>query len=79
MDFIEFAEQYKIRTAKRMMDFEAAIRESRRQMEQTARHQQLARELNLKRPTDVPLGAYRPQRNRRVQGVLRREEPGAET
>ena len=76
MDFLEFAEQYKLRTAKRMMDFEAAINETHRKMEQAGRHQQMVRELNLRRPVnDVPRGAYRPpRRGGRVQGVLQRDE-----
>ncbi|WKD56913.1 hypothetical protein CAPI_01695 [Corynebacterium capitovis DSM 44611] len=77
MDFLEFAEQYKLRTAKRMMDFEAAISEAHRKIEQAGRQQTMARELNLRHSTPVPKGAYRPQR-RSVQGVLRREDPGRE-
>ncbi|WP_342319052.1 hypothetical protein [Corynebacterium mayonis] len=76
MDFLEFAEQYKRRTAKRMLDFEAAIKESHRKMEIMGRQQQLARELNLRPPMPVPKGAYRPPRGGRVQGVLRRDNPG---
>ncbi|GEM_PF-6102677 len=76
MDFLEFAEQYKLRTAKRMMDFEAAINEAHRKMELAGRQQQMVRELNLRKPaTDLPRGAYRPpRRGGRVQGVLQREE-----
>lgn len=72
MDFVEFVEQYKLRTAKRMIDFEAAIKDAHRRMEQAGRQQQMVRELNLRRPvTDLPRGVYRaPKRGGRVQGIL---------
>ncbi|QPK83580.1 hypothetical protein G7Y29_01850 [Corynebacterium qintianiae] len=75
MDFVEFAEQYKRRTAKRMLDFEAAVAEAHRKMEQAGRQQAMARELNLRQiPANPPKGTYRPvRRNGRVQGVLRRD------
>ncbi|SDM11143.1 hypothetical protein SAMN04488535_1958 [Corynebacterium mycetoides] len=75
MDFIEFAEQYKRRTAKRMLDFEAAIAEAHRKMEQAGRQQAMVRELNLRQtPPNPPRGTYRPvRRSGRVQGVLRRD------
>ncbi|AWB84992.1 hypothetical protein [Corynebacterium liangguodongii] len=77
MDFAEFAEQYKRRTAKRMLDFEAAVAEAHRQMEQVNRQQAIARELNLRVEPTTPRGVYRPtRRGGRVQGVLRRGEPG---
>ena len=76
MDFLEFAEQYKLRTAKRMMDFEAAINEAHRKMEQAGQQQQMVRELGLRKPvTNLPKGVYRPpRRGGRVQGVLRRDD-----
>lgn len=75
MDFVEFVEQYKLRTAKRMVDFEAAIAEAHRQMEQAGRQQAIAREMKLRPAPVTPKGVYRPvRRNGRVQGVLRRDD-----
>ncbi|SDS47790.1 hypothetical protein [Corynebacterium timonense] len=77
MDFLEFVEQYKLRTAKRMADFEAAINEAHRKMEQAGRQQQMVRDLNLRKPPmDPPRGAYRPpRRGGRVQQILQRDDP----
>lgn len=75
MDFVEFAEAYKRRTAKRMIDFEAAVAEAHRKMEQAGRQQALAREMNLRPAPVTPRGVYRPvRRNGKVHGVLRRED-----
>lgn len=77
MDFLEFVEQYKLRTAKRMADFDAAINEAHRKMEQAGRQQQVIRELNLRTPPmDPPRGAYRPpRRGARVQQIMQRDDP----
>lgn len=83
MDFIEFAEMYQRRTAKRLQDFEAVLRETQRKMEITAQQQALSRELHPQRPpTHIPRGEYgMPRRRERPQGqvkaVLRREGPSA--
>lgn len=74
MDFQEFAEQFQQRTAKRMADFEVALAKAQKQMEEQARQQRLAQEMNIKKPpTLYPKGTMR---GGRVQGVLRREDPG---
>lgn len=83
MDFIEFAEMYQRRTAKRLEDFEAVLRETQRKMEITAQQQAVARELHPQRPPmHIPRGEYSmPRRRERGQGqvrsVLRREGPGS--
>lgn len=74
MDFQEFAEQFQRRTAKRMADFEAALALAQRQMEEQVRQQRIAEEMNIKKPPRMyPKGSIR---GGRVQGVLRREDPG---
>ncbi|MBP3948577.1 MULTISPECIES: hypothetical protein [unclassified Corynebacterium] len=76
MDFQQFAEQFKDRTARRMLEFERVLKESQRQMEQSARQQALAREMNVQKPpVQTPRGTYRGARHGRVQGVLRKEGP----
>mgnify|MGYP006999048370 CR=1 FL=1 len=76
MDFHQYAEQFKERTAKRMAEFERVLQESQRQMEQSARQQAMARELNIQKPpAQTPRGTYRGVRHGRVQGVLRKEGP----
>ncbi|WP_018297722.1 hypothetical protein [Corynebacterium lubricantis] len=73
MDFQEFAEQFQQRTAKRMLDFEAALAKAQKQMEEQVRQQERAREMNIKKPPAMyPKGTLR---GGRVQGVLRREDP----
>ena len=47
MDFQQFAEQFKERTARRMVEFERVLKESQRQMEQAARQQAAAHEMNI--------------------------------
>ncbi|WIM68145.1 hypothetical protein QP027_01730 [Corynebacterium breve] len=74
MDFYEFAENFQRRTAKRMVDFEAALLKAQKQMEETVRQQEIARQMNIKKPpTMYPKGTIR---GGKVQGVLRREAPG---
>lgn len=76
MDFQEFAEQFKERTARRMLEFEKVLQESQRQMEQSARQQALAKEMQVQKPpVQTPRGTYRGVKHGRVQGVLRREGP----
>lgn len=76
MDFQQFAEQFQERTARRMADFELVLKQSQKQMEQAARQQALAKEMNIKKPpAQTPRGTYRGMRHGRVQGVLRREGP----
>ena len=76
MDFHQYAEQFKERTAKRMAEFERVLQESQRQMEQSARQQAMVRELNIQKPpAQTPRGTYRGARHGRVQGVLRKEGP----
>lgn len=76
MDFQEFAEQFKERTARRMLEFEKVLQESQRQMEQSARQQALAKEMQMQKPpAQTPRGTYRGVKHGRVQGVLRREGP----
>lgn len=76
MDFQEFAEQFKERTARRMIEFERVLSESQRQMEQAARQQALAKEMKIQKPpAQTPRGTYRGVNHGRVQGVLRREGP----
>lgn len=85
MDFIEFAEMYQRRTAKRMQDFEAILRETQKKMEITAQQQALSRELHPNRPpAAIPRGDYSMPRRRnnakgQVRSVLRREGPAAGT
>ena len=79
MDFIEFAEMYQRRTAKRMQDFEAVLKDAQRKMEFTAQQQAAARELY---PQPIARGDYsmprkRVKSNGQVRSVLRREGPGA--
>lgn len=82
MDFLEFAEMYQRRTAKRMKDFEAVVAESQRKMEVIAQQQALSREMYPERqPMPVARGEYNvPRRRERAQGqvqsILRREGPG---
>lgn len=76
MDFHEFAEQFKERTARRMIEFESVLKESQRQMEQAAQQQALAKEMKIQKPpAQTPRGMYRGAKHGRVQGVLRREGP----
>lgn len=76
MDFAEFAAQYQRRTAKRMADFEAVLRETQRKMEITAQQQAIARETLPRQPYPIPRGDYslpRPrqaQQKRQVKAVL---------
>ncbi|AQQ14433.1 hypothetical protein CGLAU_02240 [Corynebacterium glaucum] len=83
MDFIEFAEMYQRRTAKRMQDFEAVLKDAQRKMEFTAQQQAAARELYPRRePQPIARGDYsiprkRVKSNGQVRSVLRREGPGA--
>lgn len=86
MDFAEFAEKYQRRTAKRLQDFEAAIRAAQRTMEVTAQQHAIARELYPQRPVYIPRGdytlprkLYEKQRQGQVRSVLRREGPGTES
>lgn len=82
MDFLEFAEMYQRRTAKRMRDFEAVVAETQRKMEVVAQQQAISREMYPQRqPMPVARGEYgMPRRKDRskgqVQSVLRREGPG---
>lgn len=80
MDFAEFAERYQRRTAKRMEDFEAVLRETQRKMEVTAQQQAIARQRYPQRqPMPVPRGEYGMPRRKaagQVRSVLRREGPG---
>lgn len=76
MDFKEFAEQFKERTARRMVDFELVLKQSQRQMEEAARQQALAKEMNIEKPPmHTPRGTYRGIKHGQVQSVLRREGP----
>ncbi|MCT1684135.1 hypothetical protein SAMN05444817_10576 [Corynebacterium appendicis CIP 107643] len=76
MDFQQFAEQFKERTARRMVEFERVLKESQRQMEQAARQQAAVHEMNIQKPpAPTPRGTYRGVRHGRVQGVLRKEGP----
>lgn len=76
MDFQQFAEQFKERTARRMVEFERVLKESQRQMEQAARQQAAVHEMNIQKPpAPTPRGTYRGVRYGRVQGVLRKEGP----
>lgn len=83
MDFLEFAEMYQRRTAKRMKDFEAVVAESQRKMEVLAQQQALSREkYPERRPMPVARGEYNMPRRRdrsqgQIQSVLRREGPGS--
>lgn len=78
MDFNEYAEQFKERTARRMAEFELALKHSQRLMEEAARQQALAKEMNIQKPPmTTPRGTYRgiARERGRIQGVLRREGP----
>ncbi|GAB3072494.1 hypothetical protein CAQUA_09625 [Corynebacterium aquatimens] len=78
MDFNEFAHAFRERTARRMLEFEAALKESQRQMEQTARSQAAARTMNVpKPPQHTPRGVYRGLNRGQVQSILRKEGPTA--
>lgn len=82
MDFMEFADLYQRRTAKRLQDFEAVLKETQRKMEITAQQHAVSRELHPQRqPIPVPRGEYNMPRRRakgqgQVRSVLRREGPG---
>lgn len=85
MDFLEFAELYQRRTAKRLEDFEGILRDTQKKMEVTAQQYAASRELHPQRPPmAIPRGEYgmprRKDRNQATQGqvqsVLRREGPG---
>lgn len=78
MDFNEFALAFRERTARRMLEFEAALKESQRQMEQTARSQAIAKEMNIPRPQYTPRGVYRGLNRGQVQSILRQQNPGGE-
>lgn len=67
MDFAEFAAQYQRRTAKRMADFEAVLRETQRKMEFAAQQQAIARETLPRQPYPIPKGDYTMPRPRQVQ------------
>ena len=58
MDFAEFAEQYRRRTEKRMLDFEAMLRDNQRKMAQTAKYHAMAQANPDKPPLVVPRGEY---------------------
>ena len=74
MDFYEFAEQFQRRTMKRMAEFEAALAKAQYQLEETARQQEIARKMNIKKPLRTfPKGTIH---GGRVQGVLRKDPPG---
>lgn len=76
MDFQQFAEQFKERTARRMVEFEQVLKESQRQMEQAARQQAIAQEMKIQKPpAQTPRGTYRGVRHGQVKGVLRKEGP----
>lgn len=76
MDFKDFVDQFNQRTARRMAEFELVLQQTQQQMEQTARQQALAKEMNIQKPpTTTPRGSYRGVRHGKVQGVLRREGP----
>lgn len=65
MDFETFVLQYQRRTAKRMADFEALMKETQQKMELTAKHHALAREKMPRQPVTVPRGDYSMPRPRR--------------
>lgn len=76
MEFRDYAEQFRRRTAYRMAEFERVLKQTQRQMEELARQQALAKELNIpKPPPTTPRGVYRGFRYGKVQGVLRKEGP----
>lgn len=86
MDFMEFAELYQRRTAKRLEDFEGILRDTQKKMEVTAQQYAVSRELHPQRPPmPIPRGEYGMPRRRdrnqapqgQVQSVLRREGPGS--
>lgn len=84
MDFAEFAAQYQRRTAKRMADFEAVMRETQRKMEFTAQQQAIARETLPRHQYQPPRGDYslpRPrkaqQQKRQVRAVLQARQHGS--
>lgn len=83
MDFMEFADLYQRRTAKRMQDFEGVLRDAQRKMEMQAQQYAVSRELHPQRkPLPIPRGEYNMPRRRaqgqgQVRSVLRREGPGA--
>lgn len=88
MDFEQFVLQYQKRTAKRMADFEALMKETQHKMEMTAKHHARARETMPRQPVTVPRGDYsmpRPRRNgaqrtqkQQIQAVLRAIGPNGE-
>ncbi|MBA1836778.1 hypothetical protein HMA55_02470 [Corynebacterium sp. zg-913] len=89
MDFEEFVVQYQRRTAKRMADFEALMKETQQKMEMTAKHHARARETLPRQPVTVPRGDYsmpRPRRSaaqkahkqQQIQAVLRAIGPNGE-
>ena len=88
MDFELFVAQYQKRTAKRMADFEALMKETQQKMEMTAKHHARARETMPRQPVTVPRGDYsmpRPRRNatqktqkQQIQAVLRAIGPNGE-
>ncbi|WP_143339008.1 hypothetical protein [Corynebacterium fournieri] len=88
MDFEEFVNQYQRRTAKRMADFEALMKETQQKMERTAEHHARARETMPRQPVTVPRGDYsmpRPRRSsarkaqkQQIQAVLRAIGPNGE-
>ena len=53
MDFEQFVAQYQKRTAKRMADFEALMKETQQKMEMTAKHHARARETMPRQPVTV--------------------------
>ncbi|CAM3091224.1 hypothetical protein CKJ81_04110 [Corynebacterium hadale] len=87
MDFAEFAEQYRRRTQKRMLDFEAMLRDNQRKMAQTAKYHAMAQANPNKPPLVVPRGEYSyplktskllqpPEDGQKpIRAVLRREPP----
>ncbi|MDK8797057.1 hypothetical protein QP994_04050 [Corynebacterium sp. MSK044] len=76
MEFSDYAEQFRRRTAYRMAEFEKVLKQSQRQMEELVRQQELAKEMNIQKPPRVtPQGVYRGFRPGKVQGVLRKEGP----
>lgn len=76
MDFKDFVDQFNQRTARRMAEFELVLKQTQQQMEQAAKQQALAKEMNIQKPPQTtPRGAYRGVRHGKVQGVLRREGP----
>ena len=76
MEFSDYAEQFRRRTAYRMAEFEKVLKHSQRQMEELARQQALAKEMNIQKPPPMtPRGVYRGFRPGKIQGVLRKEGP----